>query len=293
MVSLDRLTHLTGAVPIDNVENAKFVIEDFCTNDIAIVTTNKSTNICHGTHFHDSYEFVICQTRIPHCVIDNKIYDRPMNALFAVNPMQDHGLAMDIKNSGICGVHIKRETVESVAYEIYGSPNIVFSNENFKVNNDIKLLANLFLEELKHKQAGHKFMMENLVHMIIGNLMRNIEHSLPSKPHNKPRGYKENIKKVIDYMNENYTTGVSCAELSKLINMDKYRFIRIFKKQMDKTPYEYLLDLKIEKAKIMLKAKDYTITEISMICGFSSHSHFTYTFRKRTGLSPSEYRMDI
>ena len=94
-------------------------------------------------------------------------------------------------------------------------------------------------------------------------------------------------------MNENYTTGVSCTELSKLINMDKYRFIRAFKKQMDKTPYEYLLDLKIEKAKIMLKAKDYTITEISMICGFSSHSHFTYTFRKRTGLSPSEYRMDI
>ncbi|WP_372996056.1 helix-turn-helix domain-containing protein [Lutispora sp.] len=293
LVSLDRLTHLTGAVPMDNIQNAKLVIENFCTDDIAIVTTNKSTNICHGTHFHDSYEFVICHTRVPSAVIDDKIYDRPMNALFAVNPMQDHGLAIDVKGSGLCGVHIDRETVESVAYEIYGSPHIVFSNETFKVNHDIKLLANLLLEELKYKQAGHEFMVENLAHLIIGSLMRNINHNLPSRPHNKPGGYKENIKKVIDYMNENYTTSVSCTELSKLIKMDKYRFIRTFKSQTHKTPYEYLLDLKIEKAKKMLKAKDYTITEISMICGFSSHSHFTSTFKKKTGLSPSEYRMDL
>lgn len=291
LVSLDRLTHLTGAVPMDNIENSKYVIENFCTDDIAIVTTNKSTNISHGTHFHDSYEFVICLTRVPFAVIDNKIYDRPTNALFAVNPMQDHGLSMDVKGSGLCGVHVDRETVGSVAYEIYGSPNIVFSNETFTANHEMKLLVNLFLEELKYKQVGHEFMVENLAHLIIGNLMRNINHSLPSKPHNKPRGYKENIKKVIDYMNENYTTGVSCTELSNLIKMDKYRFIRIFKSQTDKTPYEYLLDLKIEKAKKMLKARDYTITEISMICGFSSHSHFTSTFKKKTGLSPKEYRM--
>lgn len=292
LVSLDRMTHLTGAVPIDNIENAKFVVENFCTNYIAIVTTNKSTNICHGTHFHNSYEFDFCLTRLPSSVIDNKIYDRPKNALFAVNPMQDHGLTMDIKSFGIFGVHVDREIIESVAYEMYGSPNIMFSNETFTVNHKMKLLANLFLEELKYKQAGHEFIVENLSHLLIGNLMRNINHNLPSKPHNKPSVYKENIKKVIEYMNENYTTGVSCTELSKLIKMNKYRFIRIFKSQTNKTPYEYMLDLKIEKAKKMLKAKDYTITEISMICGFSSHSHFTSTFKKKTGLSPSEYRME-
>lgn len=92
-------------------------------------------------------------------------------------------------------------------------------------------------------------------------------------------------------MNEHYANSFSCDELSGLIKMNKFRFIRIFKKQMDKTPYEYLLDLKIEKAKKMLKAKDYTITEISMMCGFSSHSHFTTLFKKKTGLSPTEYRM--
>jgi AraC-like DNA-binding protein len=93
-------------------------------------------------------------------------------------------------------------------------------------------------------------------------------------------------------MNENYTVGVSCTELSDLIKMDKYRFIRNFKAQTGKTPYEYLLDLKIEKAKKMLKLNDCSITEISMLCGFSSHSHFTSTFKKKIGISPTKYRQE-
>ncbi|NLN49437.1 MAG: helix-turn-helix transcriptional regulator [Clostridiales bacterium] len=93
-------------------------------------------------------------------------------------------------------------------------------------------------------------------------------------------------------MYENCTTGVSCTELSDLIKMGRYSFIRNFKAQMGKTPYGYLLDLRIEKSKKMIKANEYTITEISLICGFSSHSHFTTTFTKKVGMSPTEYKIN-
>ena len=152
------------------------------------------------------------------------------------------------------------------------------------------MLTGLLLEELKYRQLGHEFMIENLSLLIAGNLIRSMRHNLPTKPHNTPKNNKENLKKIIDYINENYATGVSCAELSGLLKIDKYSFIRSFKAQIGKTPYEYLLDLKIEKAKKMLEARGYTITEISMLCGFSSHSHFTSTFKKKTGVSPSQYR---
>jgi len=81
--------------------------------------------------------------------------------------------------------------------------------------------------------------------------------------------------------------------MADIAKMDRYSFIRSFKAQIGKTPYEFLLDLKIEKAKKMLASKDYSITEISMICDFSSHSHFTTTFKKKTGISPSEYRKGL
>lgn len=283
---------LTGAVPLDNLENADTVIESFCSKNIAVVTTNKATDIISGTHFHNSFEFVISYSRMPSSPIDNKAYDRKENSLFAVNPMQVHGITTDVKGFNLCGLHMDCDFVRKVAEDIYGSPNIVFSNDSFAVSHDISMLVRMLLEEMKYKQQGYEYMVENLSLLIVGNLIRQIKHNLTSKPHSTPGGNRENLKKVIDYMNENYTSGISCDELSNLINIDKYRFIRSFKAQTSKTPYEYLLDLKLEKAKKMLKMKEYSITEISMLCGFSSHSHFTSTFRKKTGMSPTEYRLE-
>ena len=290
-VDIEKVISLAGSIPFSNIGKPKVVIENFCSKDMAVITTNRATRINHGTHVHNSFEFCICHANIPSIIVDNRLQDGFAGAIIAFNPMQEHGVAKDLKGFSLCGIHVDKNIVASVATELYDSPSIVFSNDISTVNHDINLLVNLFLEELRYKQVGHEFILESLALLIVVNFMRNIKHNLPAKPHNKPRGYKDNIKKVIDYMNENYTSALSCDELSSLINMDKYRFIRAFKKQMDKTPYEYLLDLKIEKAKKMLKAKDYTITEISMMCGFSSHSHFTTVFKKKTGLSPAEYRM--
>lgn len=290
LVDLQKVIDLTGVIPIANMDDAKPVVVNLCNDNIVICSTGKATNITHGTHFHDSYEFVICHTKIPSTIIDNSVCDRTLNSMFAVNPMQEHGVAVDVKGFSLCGIHIDKTFMQDVAMDICGSPNIIFSNDSFVVNHDISMLVRLLLEELKYKQPGHEFMIENLSLLIAGSLVRQVKHNLPSKPHNIPRGKAENIKKVIDYMNENYTAGISCTELSKLINMDKFGFIRSFKAQTGKTPYEYLLDLKIEKAKKMLRLNGYSITEISMLCGFSSHSHFTSTFRKKTGVSPTEYR---
>lgn len=292
-VDMQKILDLAGPIPFSNIEDSKVVVENFCSKDIAVVSTNRNTNISHGTHVHDSFEFTICHTDIPSIVVDSRIQDGPKGALIAFNPMQEHGLLQDVEGFNLSGIHIEKSIVQKVAEEIYGSPNIVFSNDIFMVSHDINLLTGLFLEELRFKQTGQEFMAENLALLIIGSLIRSIRHNLSPKPHNKPKGYKENLKTVIDYMNENYAAGVSCSELSKLIKMDKYGFIRAFKKQTNKTPYEYLLDLKIEKAKKMLKDGKYSITEISMLCGFSSHSHFTTTFRKKIGISPTEYKLGL
>jgi AraC-like DNA-binding protein len=294
LLEMQRVIDLTGNIPFDKVDDSKKVIENFCSENIAVLVTNKSANIRHGTHNHNSYEFVICHAEIPSAVIDNMTFNRRNNTLFAVNPMQEHGVAIDLKGFSLCGIHIDKELVQNSSMEMYGSPNIVFSNDSFVVNHDISMLVRLFLEELRYRQSGYEYMVENIGLLIVGNLMRQIKHNLSSESiiHILPQNNEEIIKTVIDYMNENYTAGVSCSELADLVKMDKFCFIRSFKAKTSKTPYEYLLDLKIEKAKKMLKANNCSITEISMLCGFSSHSHFTSTFKKKVGVSPSAYRIN-
>ncbi len=292
-VELQRVMKLAGNIPFDSIDDADIIIENFCSKHIAVVVTNKDTNIKHGTHEHDSYEFVICYTKLNSAIIDGRLFNRMRNSLFAVNPMQRHGLINDIKGFNLCGIHMDRELINGVARDMYGSDVVEFSNDSFVVNHDLNMLVRLFLEELRYRQSGYEYLVENLGFLIAGNLMRQITHNLALKPQLPIQQNEECIKAVIDYMNENYTSGVSCEELAKLVNMNKFCFIRSFKAKTKKTPYEFLLDLKIEKAKKMLQSKDFSITDISMQCGFSSHSHFTTTFKKRTGVSPTDYRMNL
>lgn len=89
---------------------------------------------------------------------------------------------------------------------------------------------------------------------------------------------------------ENYTKEYSLEEVAQLANLSPYYFIKVFKTQTGKTPYDFLVDIKINKACTLLKTSSNTITEICEYCGFSNSSHFTNVFKRKMGVSPSEYR---
>jgi AraC-like DNA-binding protein len=88
------------------------------------------------------------------------------------------------------------------------------------------------------------------------------------------------------------------AHFDEPINLDaiadeayfsKFHFIRIFKKTYRQTPHQYLVFVRLEKAKMLLQSA-IPITEACYACGFESIPSFTTLFKKTTGLTPSEYR---
>jgi len=75
-----------------------------------------------------------------------------------------------------------------------------------------------------------------------------------------------------------------------MANFSPYHFIRVFKSETGTTPYDYLLNSKIEKAKKILEEEEKPITEVCFLCGFFNPSHFSTTFKKKVGISPYKYR---
>ena len=116
--------------------------------------------------------------------------------------------------------------------------------------------------------------------------------------------YNKDIRKNSVFEND-YDTIVSLAEefiinnlssplnvktIAKHINMSPSHFSKIFKAQTGCSPYEYVLDLRLNKAKEYLIKSDKSIEQIAELCGFNSESNFVYFFKKSTGLSPLKYR---
>ena len=79
--------------------------------------------------------------------------------------------------------------------------------------------------------------------------------------------------------------------MEKRMNMSVGHFTRLFRKISQVTPIEYLTNIRIEKAKRMLKA-DYksNISEIAFQCGYSDLTYFSASFKKKIGESPSQFR---
>lgn len=101
------------------------------------------------------------------------------------------------------------------------------------------------------------------------------------------------IKRVLDYINEFYNTDCTLNIFASIAELSCYHFIREFKNSTGKTPFEYLLDVRIEKARQLLADNNLSITEVYTRCGFNSASHFINNFKNRIGVTPSYYRSNI
>ena len=102
--------------------------------------------------------------------------------------------------------------------------------------------------------------------------------------------HKDDLGIVLQYINGHFNELISIKQLADLIHVSESYLIRRFKKEMDKTPIQYINTLKVEAAKRLLGTTDMTIEEISDTIGCNSPKYFSRLFKKYTVLTPGNFR---
>ena len=98
------------------------------------------------------------------------------------------------------------------------------------------------------------------------------------------------MKKILAFLEDNYQQPFSLADWASSIDLSKEQFSRIFKKQFNKTPIDYLLHYRINKAADLLIHTDLPIIDIAFETGFESANYFTIAFKNKTKATPREFR---
>jgi len=88
----------------------------------------------------------------------------------------------------------------------------------------------------------------------------------------------------------NLSSDLSIEELSKRVNLNRTTLQRVFKQMYGVTLFEYRTQVRMQEAKNLLLACDYSITEIAGLCGYSNASKFSAAFKKITGVLPCHWR---
>jgi AraC-like DNA-binding protein len=134
-----------------------------------------------------------------------------------------------------------------------------------KPDKNKQFLINLYAQELVY----------NLVKIKGVNQVINIERNHP-------------LHKTLQYIHENIKEPISISLLAYNLNMSEANFCQSFKKIMGITPKEYITNLKLTRAKDMLKNQN--VTEVANDLGYENISHFITLFRNKYGITPKQYK---
>lgn len=98
-------------------------------------------------------------------------------------------------------------------------------------------------------------------------------------------------RRLKKYLDVHFSDELSLDALSKIVSRSVSQTIRIFKKDWGVTPYEYLLEKRMEKARLLLRHTVKPVKQIAFELNFSDEYYFSALFKKKNGVSPSQYRI--
>ncbi|MEM7653252.1 MAG: AraC family transcriptional regulator [Pseudomonadota bacterium] len=101
------------------------------------------------------------------------------------------------------------------------------------------------------------------------------------------------VDRLRDYIMDDLTRDLSLDELASLAGISPFHFARAFKQATGLSPHQYVLELRLTRAREELAGGKNTLADIAYAVGFSSQAHMTDVFKKRLGVTPGRYRKDL
>jgi AraC-like DNA-binding protein len=115
---------------------------------------------------------------------------------------------------------------------------------------------------------------------------RSVPMDMPARGRLSPR----QLSLVISFAHDSMHLDIGLVDLANLVHLSAYHFGRLFKQTIGLSPYQFILQMKIEYAKKLIMENAGPLGEIAYQLNFSDQAHFSNAFRKATGISPRQYQ---
>lgn len=171
---------------------------------------------------------------------------------------------------------------------VQGTPEFpsILSPELYR---EITSLVSILLSELKRMPKQSLSVIKGLVWALIAMLERLTKTA--NRQHEEMRHTDLlRIAPALEYVSHNYMEDIRIGDLARMCNASVTNFRRIFKQAMHMSPLEYITNVRIRMASILLDSMEYSVLDISLKVGYTTLSSFNRHFQKVMGQSPKQWR---
>lgn len=283
-----------------------FEEEDFPLN---ICRIEQKENVTHEfdlteiEHFHDFNELVFIVKGKGIQVIEQNEYLVTAGDVFVLQGNQKHFFkdASDIEIVNVMfSANKKAKLISPSTQKMEGYNALFILESNYRAKHHftnklhldrselakMEFILNSMIMEHQHKMEGYKTLISNKLEELIVLLSRHYSNLEATEAKSLVR-----IGKVIDFLENNYAEKVYIDHLAEMAFMSPRNFQRIFKKALGETPSNYIMQIRLQKARKLLRTSDITMAEVAHTCGFTDDKYFIKCFKKTFNITPVKFRM--
>ncbi len=239
-------------------------------------------------HSHPSYSFIYHSGSGPEILYEKKVIQaNPPKNFCAISPGVAH---QEIQNEGFnsyCAIVVSPVLLERVLAEYTAGEVPEFKVSFYVADSSLMHLLKMFMTEFSANLSGRNSVLESYKTAIVHACIRTC---LDFSPAGSRSDVTMEFNNLISYLIENLEKKITLKDMAEYVSMSPSHFTRKFRQFISMPPMEYLNDLRIEKAKRLIKASSLNLTEIAMECGFSNSSYFSTRFTEKVNVSPIQYR---
>jgi AraC family transcriptional regulator len=101
------------------------------------------------------------------------------------------------------------------------------------------------------------------------------------------------LRRVKEFVHAKIEDELRLSELAQSVGLSAAHFSEMFRKSTGETPHQFVLRLRVERAKEMLCSAEPRVLDVAIACGFKTQQHFARVFRQLCGSTPTEYRREF
>lgn len=156
-------------------------------------------------------------------------------------------------------------------------------------DHQLEAIARLFLREMNNNKLGGKLYAESLANLFAIHLLRHYCVFQPTLQEYQGGLSAPKLQRALDFIHAHLDTQLSLDAIATEVNMSSYYFCKLFKQSMGVSPWKYVIEQRVERAKELLR-REIAIADIALLCGFSNQTHLNKHFKKCVGVTPNTYR---
>ncbi len=167
-------------------------------------------------------------------------------------------------------------------------PDVRYLDNEEQTERMLALFSKLGSYFINPADTAAELRINSLFYELLTLIVRSGTEAVASKP-----DATNAVRAAFEYINESFTKSCTLSEIAEAVSLSPNHLHTVFKESVGMTPYEYVTEKRLEKAKKLIMSGDKPILEIALEVGFCSQSHFSKVFRKSTGKTPAAYRKEL